>query len=102
MGLTAELAGSVGIPVQRSGSLELIASSDANGFLDECARAGVRVLGIEGFRLADAETRPDTSAIADLSAIEDPNASVEEARAAVVEISEPDLSLEFTLTRGSG
>lgn len=65
--------------------------------LDECATAGVRVLGLEGFRLADGETRPDMSAIADLSDVEDPAASVEEARAVVSEIEGPDLMLEFTL-----
>lgn len=97
MGLTAELAAGVGIRVHRSGSLELIPSSEAARLLDECATAGVRVLGLEGFRLADGETRPDMSAIADLSDVEDPAASVEEARAVVSEIEGPDLMLEFTL-----
>lgn len=102
MGLTAELATAVGIPVRRTGSLELIPSFDAAAFLDECSKAGVRVLGFEGFRMTDGETRPDMSAIADLSDVEDPTASVEEARIIVDEIAASDLLLEFTLSRGTG
>lgn len=102
MGLTAELAAAVGIPVRRTGSLELVRSLDAVAFLDECSKAGVRVLGFEGFRITDGETRPDISAIADLSDVEDPTESVEEARTIVDDIAAPALLLEFTLTRGMG
>ncbi len=102
MGLTAELAAALGIPVRRTGSLELIPSSDAATLLDECSKAGVRVLGFEGFRVTDGETRPDMSAIADLSDVEDPTESVEEARTIVDQIVAPDLLLEFTLSRGTG
>ena len=102
MGLTAELATSAGISFRRSGGLELIGSADADAFLDECAKAGARVLGIEGFRLGGGKTRPDMSAIADLSGIEDPGASVDEARAAVAEIGQPGLLFEFTMLLGAG
>ncbi|MDP8910202.1 MAG: hypothetical protein M3N47_14050 [Chloroflexota bacterium] len=99
MGLTTELASSVGIPVRRAGSLELITWFDAAAFLDECSKAGVRVLGVEGFRLPGGKTLPDMSAIADLSDVADPAESVAEARKLVAEIGAPDLLLEFTLSR---
>ena len=101
MGLTSEIASYLGMEVRRAGSLELIASSDAEALLDECARRGVRVLGFEGFRLADGETRPDMSAIADLSDVTEPAESVEEARAIVGALAEPELMLEFTLSPGT-
>jgi hypothetical protein len=102
VGLTAELADAVGIPVRRSGSLELIRAAEAGRLLDECAKERIRILGLEGFRLAGDETRPDMSVIADLSDVEDPAASVEEARAVVAETEKADLMLEFSLTRSAG
>lgn len=101
MGLTSEIAASVGMDVRRAGSLELIASADAEALLDECARRGIRVLGFEGFRLVDGETRPDMSAIADLSDVTEPAESVEETRAIVAALAGPDLMLEFTLLPGT-
>jgi hypothetical protein len=97
MGLTSELAHAAGVSVHRSGSLELISATDADRLLDQVARAGVRVLGFEGFRVTSGGTRPDMSAIADLSDGEDSAASIEEARAVISQIGATDLFLEFTL-----
>ena len=101
MGLTAEIGRGIGIDVRLRGALELISSKDAALFLDACSSAQVRVLGIEGFELEAIEIRPDMSAIADFSAIEDPLASVEEARRFVEELPSTDLFLDFTLSRAS-
>jgi hypothetical protein len=102
VGLTADLAATVGIPVRQVGSLELIAAGDSGPFLDACSAAGIRVLGIEGFRLSEGVTRPDMSAIADLSRIEKSSESVEAARSFVQEVATSDLMLEFTLAGEGG
>lgn len=102
MGLTSEIAASVGVDVRRAGSVELIASRDAEAFLDECARRGIRVLGFEGFRITDGETRSDMSAIADLSDVREPMESIDEARLTVTAVAQPELMLEFTLSPAPG
>lgn len=98
MGLTSEIATSVGVDVHPVGSLELITSRDADALLDECARRGIRVLGFEGFRLTDGETRSDMSVIADLSDVTVPSESIDEARVIVAALADPELMLEFTLS----
>ncbi len=80
MGLTAEIAKSVGVNVRINGSEELISAKDMETFLDETEDRKQRILGIEGF-MCDGENRvPDMSAIADLSNLNTSSASIAEAR----------------------
>jgi hypothetical protein len=99
MELTEEIAGMVGIDVRRIGGLDLISFRDAGRFLDACSSAEVLVVGIEGFFLEGRQVRPDMSAIADFSRIEDARASVDEAKSFVKMLRSNDLLLDFTLTR---
>jgi len=69
MGLTSEIASSVGIRVYRNGPMELVASADLGRFLEEVRTRGLRVLGLEGFRIVGSSLVPEMDAIADLSAI---------------------------------
>lgn len=67
MGLTAELGHRAGIEILNVAGLELVRSSDALALLDEIERAGVLVLGIEGFAIQGYTVVPDMNLIADYS-----------------------------------
>lgn len=69
MGLTARLAESAGIVVKRIGSLELVAWTDIDAFLNVVRGQNVAILGIEGFRINGSRAVPDMDAIADFSGL---------------------------------
>lgn len=96
-----ELATRAGIPVKVRGALSLVPSNGAAAFLDICESAEVRVLGFEGFELVGNGVRPDMDAIADLSAVESPKLSVQEARGIAKAIAREGLYLDFVLEPAS-
>jgi hypothetical protein len=69
MGLTARLAEAAGIVVKRIGSLELVAWTDIDAFLNVVRGRNVTILGIEGFRIEGSRAVPDMDAIADFSGL---------------------------------
>lgn len=93
----SELARRGGVSLRRIGTVDLVDAADAPAFLDACASAGTRVLGVEGFHVVDGGVVPDMEAIADFSSLTDSNESVREARAFVVATADPDLAFEFIL-----
>ena len=95
--VTLHVARQLDIPVHISGALSLVAANDVPRFLDGCKLVRARVLGIEGFRLHGGGVRPDMDAIADLSRVVEPGASVEEARVFTSQFAGSDLLFEFTL-----
>lgn len=58
------------------GGLDLVAAGEANAFIEACEGAGVRILGIEGFRIGSSNTiHVVMDAIADFSDVADPATS---------------------------
>jgi hypothetical protein len=102
MSLEEELERKSGISVRKIGSLRLMTAPDAMSFLDACLASGALVLGVEGFRLKDGEVHPDQNAIADFSGLEQPQASIDEARRFVERTATPSLLFDFTIAEGSG
>lgn len=71
-----KIAASAGVkPRVRSGYV-LFKLDDARMFLDACSQYGVLVYGFDGFEVTDDWVMPEMDAIADLSAITDPQQSV--------------------------
>ncbi len=66
-------------------------------FLECCRAARVQVVGVEGFDLINGGYRPDMGAILDLSGIDDPSDSVDEAPSFVAEVCRESLMFEFQL-----
>jgi len=104
MGLTAELCQQAGISVKRIGGLELIAASDAEGFIRAARARGVVILGIEGFRIQGSGVSPDMDAIADFSTLADDNEgaakSLQAADRFLSGASRQDLYFDFTVKEG--
>ncbi len=103
MRLTEEIARRMGLRVTVDGGLPLIASADADAFLDGCQRSGVRVLGIDGLRIQGPHTVPDMGAIADFSRLKAGDLiseSILEARRFVRLVGTPDMLFDFTLDEG--
>jgi hypothetical protein len=78
-----EIAKAAGVSFHLTAHATLIACDDAIAFLEGCRAAGVQVFGVEGFDLGDRGCRPDMEAILDLSAMDDPSGSVDEAQSLV-------------------
>lgn len=101
MGLTANLAMGAAISVKNIGSLELIASENANALLAAAAELKVAVVGIEGFRIVEGRAIPDVDAIADFSdlARDDRTGArtVEEARQFLRRVSRHGMYFDFAL-----
>lgn len=102
MGPIAEIAAAAGVRLRERGGLALFDADSARAFLDACAKSGVRVLGIEGFDVAGDAVRPDMNAIADLSPIADPEASVAEAKAFLDGLGTTPLLFDFVLDKLPG
>jgi hypothetical protein len=66
--------------------------------LEACRAAGVRVLGVEGFRIAGEAVQPDMDAILDLSDVLDPEVSVSEARRFLRAVADQELMFEIAAT----
>jgi hypothetical protein len=92
-----EIAEAAGVPYVLTETATLIACDDAQTFLEACRAARVQVLGAEGFGLANGLHRPDMEAILDLSELDDPNESVDQAQAFAAEVCRPGLMFEFQL-----
>lgn len=97
MATVENVAREAGIPVEDVGGLVLVRAVDAGRLLDAFEKAGVRVLGAEGFRADGHEVRPDTDAILDISDVEDRHESIGEARSFVDDVATPDLLFEFVI-----
>jgi hypothetical protein len=98
--LSHELAEAAGLRCHLTTGATLIACEDAVRFLGTCRAANVRVTGAEGFDVADDQRRPDMEAILDVSDVQDPADSVQEAERFVAAICRPGLFFEFGLERG--
>jgi hypothetical protein len=92
-----DLARRAGVTIQRTGALDLIPAAGASAFVNASSEAGVRILGIEGFKIIDGDARPDMTAIADFSDIRGEPASNAEAVAFMKSLNDPELMFEFTL-----
>ena len=77
MGLVERISTSVGIGVYRSGQMELVAAPDVVRFLTAVSSRGLRVLGLEGFRIVGDRLIPDMDLVADFSSISGSAASEE-------------------------
>jgi hypothetical protein len=77
--------------------MELIARGDAMAYLERCRAENARILGIEAFRRIDDHLVPIMDAILDLGSLDDPTASIEEARRFIADLDDPGLLLEFVL-----
>lgn len=97
MGSLEILARQAGVSLRRIGNTSLIRCEDTTAFLDEASRRGISVIGAEGFRLEGTNLVPDFDAILDLSGLDDPARSVDEARSFLDAVSEPGLLIEFVL-----
>jgi hypothetical protein len=99
--LVSFVAQRAGIDLRCDGSMQFVAYKDAPAFLDACAAEGVRVLGIEGFRLDATGVTPDMDAIADFSVAPGPGGVEESIRASRMYFGavKSDLLFEFELDR---
>ncbi|MDA0167905.1 hypothetical protein OJ998_02315 [Solirubrobacter taibaiensis] len=97
--LSHELAQAAGLRCYVDTGATLFACHDGMRLLSACRNAEVRVIGVEGFDIIDGQRRPDMTAILDLSNVEDPTDSVEDAQGFVAEVCRPGLFLEFDLER---
>jgi hypothetical protein len=92
-----DIARAAGIRIVWWGSERLIRCEDAVAFLDACEQQSVRILGVEGFDLADDNLYPDMGIILDLSTLLDARASVAQTRRFVEAVARPGLLLDFVL-----
>lgn len=101
--LASEVARRARIALTSRGRMQFVAAKDAPAFLDVCADEGVRVLGIEGFRVESSGVTPDMDAIADFSIPPGPGTVEESIRASrtYLRAVKPDLMFEFVLDRPS-
>ena len=99
--LTSIVARRASVTLATRGGLLLVDFEDAPAFLDACADEGVRVLGIEGFRVDASGVTPDMNAIADFSMPPGPGTVEESIRASrtYLRAVKPDLMFEFMLDR---
>lgn len=95
MGRVADLAATVGVVPVLQGSLVLLSASDAVQVIEAAGTRGVRVLGMEGFRVVGQRVEPDMDSILDLSEVVDEAASVTEATAFL--LAQPHEGLMFDL-----
>lgn len=98
-GLAVVVARRAGVTLTTRGGLLLVDFGDTAAFLDACAAEGVRVLGIEGFRIDASGVTPDMDAIADFSMPPGPGTVEEAIRASrtYLRAVKPDLMFEFVL-----
>jgi hypothetical protein len=101
MGLTARLADAAGLAVKRIGSLELVAWSDIDAFLNIVRDRKVAILGIEGFRVDGSRAVPDMDAIADFSGLPTDQelvaTTLTEATRFLSSVSQPNMYFDFEL-----
>lgn len=78
--------------------MNLIKNLDIPAILDAIERAGLVVLGIEGFTLEEGDTvRPDMNAIADFSSVPNSIESIDASWKYFKEVNRPELMYEFVL-----
>ncbi len=97
--LSHEVARAAGIACHLDTGATLIACEAAMRFLAACRDAQVRIIGAEGFDLADGQRRAEMEAILDLAGIDGGAASIDEAELFVSRVCRPGLYIEFDLAR---
>lgn len=97
MGLIEEIAGRIGVPFTKRGSLILVSAGNALKLLDGCESAGLRILGVEGFQVKGSSIVPSMDAIADFSSLDSAIASVREARRFIHVVRPHELVFDFTV-----
>lgn len=95
--LIDDLALRAGVHVLERGGLRLVSYADLLTLLNTCRLAGVRVLGIEGFRVAGAVVAPDMEVILDLTDVFDPPGSVTEAERFLEKVADRELMFDVTV-----
>lgn len=98
MGPIADAARVAGVPLRHVAGLQLVGSTDAIQLIHALRAAGLRIVGAEGFRLVgDDAVRPAMDAILDLSGLDDPKQSAEEAEMFLRSVAMPELWFEFSV-----
>lgn len=97
MGPVADLARQAGVATEHVGGLVLVPSDEVDKLLETFERAGMRLLGVEGFTVSGPEVRPDMDAILDLSDVEDAAQSIREAEDFFERVGSPGLLFEFVI-----
>ena len=97
MGIVERAAVRAGIELHRRAGLNLVATADAPKFLAACEALHVRILGFDGFTIAEGCLIPDMAAIADFSDVADAQESVRCSHRVLRQLSAPELLFEFTV-----
>lgn len=101
MGPIDDLARDAGVATEHVGGLVLVPTDHVGRLLEAFKRAGIRVLGAEGFVVSGSEARPDMDAILDLSDVEDTAESVREAQDFFERVASHGLLFDFVIDESS-
>lgn len=97
MGLIDEVTKRAGVSMLMHGALRLVRVDEAGRVLDICASDGLRVLGVECFRVEGSKVFPDMHAIADFSAALSAEESIADARRFLRQLDSAEYFVELEL-----